>query len=327
MKEYLLGTLPEAETAEFDELSFTDERFALELKSAEKDLVDAYVQGELSERELKSFNAYYLASPLRREKVNFSQAFHTFAEKKIEEEAIKEISAPVKTESKRQLKGLISVLNIFKSPRPLLQWGFAAVALVFMLLGGWLFFQNSRLRNQMNDTQAKRDALAERERALQEQIEKQQNANSENEKELARLRQERQLLEDELKKEQERAAQQKQSSKDSVSIASLILFPQLRGGNQPKTVSVSNQTDYLSVQLVLESDDYKSYRVTLKGNNQTLWQSGNLKTRKRGESKTLNLRLPARLVKSQIYSFDVYGIGADGNAENISSYTFKSVRQ
>lgn len=327
MKEYLLGTLPEAETEKFDELSFTDDAFADELKSAEKDLVDSYVQGELSAGELKSFNSYYLASPIRRERMKFSQAFHTFAEKKIEEETQKEISTPVESESKQTLTGLFSVLNIFKSPRPLLQWGFAAAALVFMLLGGWLFFQNSRLRNQMNDTQAKRDALAEREKVLQEQIEKQNTANSENEKELARLRQERQLLEEELKKEQERAAQQKQSSPDSISIASLILLPQLRGSNQPKTVSVSNQTDYLSVQLVLESDDYKTYRVTLQGNNKIIWQSGNLKTRKRGDSKTLNLRLPAKLVKSQIYSFDVYGVGADGNTENLSSYTFKSVRQ
>jgi hypothetical protein len=324
MKEYLLGTLPEADTEKFDELCFTDERFADELKTAEKDLVDAYVQGELSGRELETFNSYYLASPIRREKVKFSQAFHTFAEKKIAAANV-ETSTPAEPKPKKTLTGFLSSLNIFKSTRPLLQWGFAAAALVFMLLGGWLFFQNSRLRSQMNDTQARRDALAEREKELQQQIEKQQSTNSENEKELARLRQERQLLEDELKKEQERAAQQ--SSPNNVSIASLILLPQLRGSNQLKTVTVSNQTDYVSVQLVLESDDYKSYRVTLQGSNQTIWRSGNLKTRKRGESKTLNIRLPARLVKSQIYSLDVYGITADGNAENISSYTFKSVRK
>lgn len=320
MKEYLLGTLPEAETEKFDELSFTDDEFSNELKSAEKDLVDAYVQGELSTADLEKFNSHYLASPVRREKVKFSQAFHAFAEKKIAVETSEGITAPV--ESKQT--GWFSALNIFANPRPLLQWGFAAAALVFMLLGGWLFFQNSRLRNQMGDTQAKRDALAQREKELQEQIEKQSAANSENEKELARLRQERQLLEEELKKEQERAAQQ---NADSVSIASLILFPQLRGSNQLKTVSVSNQTDYLSVQLVLESDDYKSYRVALQGNNQTIWRSGNLKPRKRGENKTLNIRLPARLVKSQIYTLNVYGVNDNGNEENISSYTFKSVRK
>ena len=80
--EYLLGSLPEAETERFDELSITDDEFAETLKAAEKDLVDAYVQGELIGAELEQFKFHYLASPLRREKVQFAQAFQVLAEKR-----------------------------------------------------------------------------------------------------------------------------------------------------------------------------------------------------------------------------------------------------
>ena len=76
---YLLGALPEADAEGFDELSFTDDDFASELSAAEKDLVDAYVNGELKGEKLQSFESYYLASPLRREKVEFARVFQQFA--------------------------------------------------------------------------------------------------------------------------------------------------------------------------------------------------------------------------------------------------------
>lgn len=78
---YLLGSLPEAETERFDELSFTDDRFADDLKTTENDLIDAYVQGELKNPMLEKFESYYLVSPVRREKVKFAQTFQIFAEK------------------------------------------------------------------------------------------------------------------------------------------------------------------------------------------------------------------------------------------------------
>ena len=78
---YLLGSLPAAEAEHFDELSFTDDDFADVLKTAEKDLVDAYVHGELTGAQLEKFQSYYLASPLRREKVYFANAFQDFAKK------------------------------------------------------------------------------------------------------------------------------------------------------------------------------------------------------------------------------------------------------
>ena len=64
--QYLLGSLSETEAERFDKLSVTDDQFADALRIAEKDLVDAYVQGELTGQDLDRFETYYLSSPLRR---------------------------------------------------------------------------------------------------------------------------------------------------------------------------------------------------------------------------------------------------------------------
>jgi len=78
---YLLGSLPEAETERLDELSIADDEFAVALDSAEKDLIDAYLQGELRGPALEGFRTYYLASPLRRGRLDFARTLRTVSEK------------------------------------------------------------------------------------------------------------------------------------------------------------------------------------------------------------------------------------------------------
>ena len=76
---YLLGALPESGTERLDELSLTDDGFVEQLRAAENDLVDAYARGELSSEIAEVFRARYLASPKRRAKLRFAQAFLAFA--------------------------------------------------------------------------------------------------------------------------------------------------------------------------------------------------------------------------------------------------------
>lgn len=336
---YLLGALPEAETEYFDELSFTDDKFADQLKIAEKDLVDAYVNNELSGKNLENFKIYYLASPIRREKVEFAKSFQKFAEKKIGETITEKEQKP------SFFAGLFSVLT---NPRPVLQWGFALAALALMFFGGWLWLENNRLRSEMNDSQAKRDEilkreneLRQREKQLQDQIANQQTANSETADELAKVREEREQLEQKLKKERTQKEQiiaekqktneqtnnpQTNISKPKPVIASFVLTPQLRGGNNLPILSISAKTDLVVVQLQLESVDYKIYRVALidQTNGQAIWQSG--KAKAIGVNKSLNVRFPARILKSQTYSLQVSGINNGGSPEIISDYPFKIVR-
>lgn len=341
---YLLGSLPAAEAENFDELSFTDDRFAEHLSATEKDLVDAFVNEELTGTTLEQFKVFYLASPVRREKVRFAQTFQEFAEQQTVAESPLEAAPP-----KRARAGIFS--GIFTNWGRSLQWGFAAASLVLMFFGGWLVWENSRLRAEMQQAQTNRDEilrqreteLRERETELQNEIAARQKASAETEKELAAIREEREKLAHELNNrrlQEDRQIAERQESKTPKppppapaprrpqAIVSFILTPSLRGNNQLPALSIPPQTDSAAFGLELEADDYGAYRVTLQNqaDGKILWQSGKIKSKTAPGGKVLNLRLPARLLQPQVYFLEVSGIPANGTPEIISNYPFRIVR-
>ena len=319
LTQYLLGARPEAETERLDELSFTDDEFADSLNAAEKDLIDAYVRGELRGDDLEQFKAHYLASPLRREKVAFAQAFQVFGER---ESASLRTEGPTNVVTKR---GWFAALSTFLAPRPAFQWGLAAAVLAALVVGGWLAIDNLRLRQQMSQTAARRDALIQHEQDLQKEIESQRVTNSQAEQELARVRDERERLEQELTKAQQGGIE---PPSDQGSIVSLILAPPLRGAGQVPTLFIRPGTSQVAAQLQLEAADYAAYRVALiePAGNQSLWRSGNLKPRIKGERKAIGVTFSAALLKQQNYILRVSGIAASGGSEIVSDYSFKVVK-
>ncbi|HEV8578211.1 MAG TPA: hypothetical protein VGX68_03935 [Thermoanaerobaculia bacterium] len=65
-KRYLLGELPSEERERVEARYLEDETFFQVVVDAEARLLDAYEEGGLTEEERRHFEAYYLASPLRR---------------------------------------------------------------------------------------------------------------------------------------------------------------------------------------------------------------------------------------------------------------------
>jgi hypothetical protein len=328
IKEYLLGSLAETETERFDELSITDDQFAETLKATEKDLVDAYVHGELTGAELERFEFNYVASSLRRDKVNFAQAFQLFAEKNSPAEAAEaQPELDLKQSKKIKTSGWLSALGVFAAPR--LTWGFAAAALALLCAGGWLALENLRLRHQMTQTQAGWEALGQREQELQRELEGWRSNNAKTEQELAQVSEERKRLEDELKKEQDRQRvdeKQQPSRPGEGLVVSFILMPQMRGIGQIPTVSVPVVTRSVAIQLELEAHDYPDYRVALidPSNNQVRWRSG--KIRAAGNRKSLTVRLRTALLNPQTYLLQVSGNAASGGFEIVGDYPFRVVR-
>ncbi len=344
LNEYLLGALPVAQAERFDELSFTDEEFTDALNVAEKDLVDAYIQNELSGATLDKFETHYLSSPLRREKVEFARAFQVFAGKNSAK-----TSAVAETEPKRNFFEFFS--GIFTISRPSLQWSFALAALAFMFFGGWLLLENSRLRFEMSEANANRDRLlqretelAGREKQLQGEIADQRSANSETENQLAQVREERAQLDQQLKKqtqEQQRLSERRKLDEQPRAarksppglmpfggIASFILAPSLRGGTRIQAVSIPANTATVAATLELEADEYIAYRAVLRSpsDNRVLWQSGKLKSKVSGGNTRIYIGFPAKFLEEEIYSIEVSGISADGETEIISDFSFRVMR-
>ncbi len=319
IRAYLLGSLPEREAERFDELSFTDDAFADALKVGENELVDDYVCGELAGETLEKFKSHYLASPLRREKVEFARSLQIFTERKFAEINTKSVAA------KETSSGFFGALIGFINSKPL-QTGFAAALL--LLIAGGLWFINNRNNKPQTEVVIQSSPTT---------TPPQNQANSSDEREIAAVGNENITLSNVANKTVNKNVptetnRNPQTEKTPVLtppkpiVATIVLAPALRGTNQLKTLSISEKTTDVAAGLQLESNEYSSYRVALtdESGGKNLWQSAVIKADGTGENKTLNIRFPAKLLKSQIYSLTVSGT-KDGATEIISNYSFRIV--
>lgn len=77
-RRFLLGDLPLEERERVEELAFDDpETFAL-MQSAQDDLIDDFVNGELSPEERERFQNYFLAQPGRRQDLRIGRALQQY---------------------------------------------------------------------------------------------------------------------------------------------------------------------------------------------------------------------------------------------------------
>ena len=77
--QYLLGQMRPEEQALVEERYLADPDYHDELRAAERDLIDRYVRGELSEAD--AFERHYLSSPGRRAKVEFARALAQWSDR------------------------------------------------------------------------------------------------------------------------------------------------------------------------------------------------------------------------------------------------------
>lgn len=302
LRRYLLGAASEDETVRLDELSLTDDECALALAAVENDLVDAYASANLSAGEREQFEQHYLASPLRREKAQFAEELQRLGKRAATSLIVQQTEKP-------------AFINFawFKLT-PLWQAGFATAALVLLATCVWLVVENRRLQQAVNRERA---ALTLREAELQAH----QTAATNQESELAKLR--------------EQFAQAVPSPVSPVAVPTvpalnLIAFTlaaPLRGAANLPKLAIPPSATQVAIRLELETLAYSRYRVVLRDplTQRAVWQSGNLAAqRKNGAAVTV--RLPARLLATQRYSFELSGITAENTEERLSAYPFE-VRQ
>lgn len=328
---YLLGTLGESEGQRFDELSVTDERFSNALAAAEMELVDSFVQGELTGPTVYQFRKHYLASPLRRERVEFARALQNWGEKAVLAEATESSTttlAPAKG------PGWRSKFSLFGGSHLVPRWGLAAVAAVLLMAGGWLVFENLRTRQQLSQTQMNQPPSAQNQQVSQAEGKDDRSDNSKSEPVVAQSSQEVKDSNVSVNQGSKPGAAETQTGAKQSSgsgrliIASFLLRPQMRGISQIPTVSIPVEKTHAEMTLALEPGNYKTYRVALVDvRNRTLWRSGILQRKASGEGETVSVRLGTSLLKPQnVYTLRLSGVSAAGRAEIVGDYPFKVVK-
>ncbi len=272
---YLLGTLSEEDREHFDELSVTDDEFAWRLRAVENDLVDAYVKGELAAENLDRFRSTYLSSAHGREKVDFAEAF--------QRQAGARAPAPPKAVAGSDGRRIFNIAHLAH------HWGLAAAVLLLMA-GAWLLWDNLRLRSQLTRERTQSAAIERRVRELES-----------------------------------RRDQQSPPAAEPTTV-SLALLAQVRSAGSIPSIALKSGTE-LVLQLELESDDFAEYQAFLKdpAADRIVWRSGPLKPVALGERKTVSATLPANLLHTQNYSVELNGIPAAAGPELVSTYAFRAV--
>jgi hypothetical protein len=294
--QYLLGALPAAEAEQLDEISITDDQFALRLQSVENDLVDAYVHGELRGETLARFRSVYLKSPAAREKVQFAERFLKLAD----------VAPPVEAAAQVQPKTGRWSSMLFRLS--------AAAALVLIIIG-WLFVQDLRLREQRDQATAEREAADRHVAELQTQLGQRQAAATEQQNQIDELRNAIARLES-------------PALRQEPSIVPFALEPQTRGIGRISSVSVPAGTDFVTFQLDLETDS-PGFQATLKSipGDSVIWSRAALRPQSAANGRVLIVTVRAALLNSGDYVWELSRPAAGQPAEAAGNYVFRVLKR
>jgi hypothetical protein len=297
--QYLLGRLPEEDAERLDELSVADDAIALRIDEVENALVDAHVRGELAPEDEAPFRCFYLASPMRRAKVEFAQALATAPSRSTADEFAR-LSTAGESRSGAKKAGW------FAAPSFAFQWGLALAAMAIAVVAGYLFFQNRELSTRIAGLSTQESGLESREKDLAAQL-------------------------DAPSAVQETPPVSKPApgaEKSPIEVlASVLLMPQTRGSGQPVAILADKRVAAIPLELALETSGFARYRATLKdpGTNQILWTSGNLAVKRGPNLITALVNVPSKMLRQQNYVIEVTGIPASGTPDLIGAYTFHTV--
>ena len=289
---YLLGALPDDEALQVDEWSVVDDEFAARLQRVEDDLVDTYVRGGLDGESLARFESFYLASPRRRERVEFAKRFV----------AALDAAAPAME---------IAVATRADSPRPRrwASWPLAAAAALF-LTTGMLLVQDVRLRRGLSEARQRVAAAEQRAEAMSGQLAAQQRPAATTQPAGAVTQ----------------AAPEPREAAPAV--IALVLPPQTRGAGPVTTVALPRSAGTLPVYLELGTSAPARYSVALRdpSTNGIIWRSPPITVEGERPPPGVPVGVPAHLLKSQHYTLDLFELR--GAAPDFAgSYAFEVIRR
>jgi hypothetical protein len=299
---YLLGDLSPEEAERVDALSITDEEFSWRLSAVENDLVDAYVRGELSGKDLEQFRSSYLSSPRRHKKVDFAQGLLALEQRT----ATQRTEASERQGAKRAALDEIPV-RLVLSRYGFLRAAFAGAGFVLLLVVIYLSIANLRLHEQISEMRQQQEAINQRNRELEQQINAERTANGDNRTQLERLR---------------------QSQPDhQLRTVSLLMPPPTRGATRISTISLHPGTDlFVVLLLAMESNEFAAYRAELKdpANGQVVWRSAEVKASSLNDKHVVSVSFPSSLLKQQNYIAELAGLGT-ARSEVVGDYAFRVV--
>ena len=293
-RRFLLGQLSPEEQGRIEELAFEDRDTFMFLESVENDLIDEFIQGDLSTDEEEHFKKHFLSVPGRRNNVAISEVMQQHFDKVADVPGEKEFSFP----------------GWFKLQSAWLQISLtAAAALVLIIFAVWIFNRVWEAR-QPTPIQAGIDkpiAIPNAEFKVSPIVQPTASpAQAEN---------------------KPKAAPTPEKQKRSAPYAVLVPFASTRSeGGQ--SLKLSPDTPIMMIELALTTPrSFNTYEAALIENDAgtMLKRWSNLKAEHLTSGKALQIDLPRDLLKPQEnYLIVVSGVSSKGEAEVIARYPFEA---
>ncbi|HEV3040259.1 MAG TPA: hypothetical protein VHA33_21020 [Candidatus Angelobacter sp.] len=293
---YLLGDLPEQEMERLAEEHFVHDEAWEALNTAESDLIDAYVRGELSRDLQQKFTTRFMNSPRRRERVEFAKILMN--------SGMREQMGAVRTQGRawenRQKAG-------HWMQRPAIKFPLIAAGLLMAGLIAAVAVQNRHLCDELKRTQS---AQTELQRQLD--IARQQAANHST-----------------APRDTHVEIPLSQLLSHDIPTISIMLSPGvLRTGHEPPTLPLTAVRSSIVLVLELEQDRYPSYEAVIKtAGGKSIKRIAGLKSQQvQDNEKAIALNIPAQLLKRDDYVVALFGLRASGQAEPVEFYAFSVSR-
>ena len=317
---YLLGELSDEEQTRIEQLFFTEDQYFEQLLAVENELRYDYAQGKLSGSRRREFEKRFLVTPDDRAQTSRAETLL----KRLANTASTALSGPgaepvaVPETIIGRLRSLFALTGTTKT----LRLSLAAASLVAVLGAGWLIVETAKLRSQLIQLRAQSVSTEDR---LGQQTEEERQRVAALTSALDREKSERQRLEQELATEREQ--QRQQGTAPSLgSIVSFIISPGgVRGEGQAAnelTLPKTAETVRLELKLKRSSAD-ESYLVSLlTAEGKEIWSTNARHISSRESSRSLTVRLPARILSRGDYELDLKGQTNKHQFEEIDSYYF-----
>lgn len=288
LRQYVLGELRDRPRLEIEERLITDPEIFEALGVAEAELAEEYLEDTLSSSDKTRFEQHYLVDRERHRHLAFIRMIKSYAS------AAPRVARGAESSDWRRISDLVRFHPA---------WAIAAAAMLFLLIGGnlWFVMWNYTLQGQLDQVRAQQGV----ERQLRQQLQGQ----------VTGLTAQANALQGKLELQPGSAGQ----------LPTFELTPGLlRSSGALARIAVPPGAQFVRLQLRLTSDNSVQYRAVLhdsEGND--VWFQSKLVAESTDGRATVTVHLPAQVLTRGDYQIRLSGTSTPGTAEVAATYTLR----
>jgi hypothetical protein len=304
---YLLGEISEEEQQRVEEQYIGNNEFFERLLVVEDELIDRYVRHQLSNHERERFEMYFLRTPARRKRLEFAETWNYYTSV---------LEKPVRTLSSIKPIGSPAA---FPLPSRRAFWVVAAAALALVLGCSWLLIDRTRLKREIEASNAQQSELERERQQLRQQIDEQN----------ARSLPPAYPPDDRPNSDKQIEPDPASNRRPSISIVSLILAPgSVRGRSEANKLQISPGIRKVRLKVRFAGEEYESYRVVISTvEGRKVYDKPARKDKADPSGKVISVVMPASVFTVQDYTLRLSGVTATGDPEYIGEYFFRVIRK